>query len=341
MSFLNCQKEIPDFLTFYLKYTRFIGGAADTTTEESFNDLKTYFRYLKLSKENIEITRERLKETPINDMTPEDFQNVSKQDIDKFLYFLKYDLDNSPKTRNRKLATLKKFFEYMYNNNYITNNPTKFLKSASVGKRLPKYLNLDESKTLLSKTAKNEDRNKIRNYAIVCMFLNCCLRLSELVEINLTDIKLDDRTLKINGKGNKERITYLDDAVIEAIKNYLEIRPTLDKTDINHNALFLSERKKRISRRNVQVIIENELKKAFQENKANLHTHSLRHTGATLLYNECDISILIIQKILGHKQLSSTEIYTHVSDKKLKEIMQNCAISSILEKMEENKNGEI
>ena len=91
MSFLNCQKEIPDFLTFYLKYTRFIGGAADTTTEESFNDLKTYFRYLKLSKENVEITRERLKETPINDMTLEDFQNVSKQDIDKFLYFLKYD----------------------------------------------------------------------------------------------------------------------------------------------------------------------------------------------------------------------------------------------------------
>ena len=99
--------------------------------------------------------------------------------------------------------------------------------------------------------------------------------------------------------------------------------------------------KKRISRRNLQVIIENELKKAFQENKPNLHTHSLRHTGATLLYNECDISILIIQKILGHKQLSSTEIYTHVSNKKLKEIMQNCAISSILEKMEENKNGEI
>ena len=341
MSFLVCQKEIPDFLTFYLKYTRFIGGAADTTTEESFNDLKTYFRYLKLSKDNVEITREKLKETPINDMTPEDFQNVSKQDIDKFLYFLKYDLDNSPKTRNRKLATLKKFFEYMYNNNYITNNPTKFMKSATVEKRLPKYLNLDESKTLLSKTAKTEDRNKIRNYAIVCMFLNCCLRLSELVEINLTDIKLDDKTLKINGKGNKERITYLDDAVIEAIKNYLEIRPKLDKTDINHNALFLSERKKRISRRNVQVIIENELKKAFQENKTNLHTHSLRHTGATLLYNECDISILIIQKILGHKQLSSTEIYTHVSNKKLKEVMKNCAISSLIERMEELNNGKI
>ena len=121
----------------------------------------------------------------------------------------------------------------------------------------------------------------------------------------------------------------------------MEIRPKLDKTDINHNALFLSERKKRISRRNVQVIIENELKKAFQENKTNLHTHSLRHTGATLLYNECDISILIIQKILGHKQLSSTEIYTHVSNKKLKEVMENCAISSLIERMEELNNGKI
>ena len=135
MSFLNCQKEIPDFLTFYLKYTRFIGGAADTTTEESFNDLKTYFRYLKLSKENIEITRERLKETPINDMTPEDFQNVSKQDIDKFLYFLKYDLDNSPKTRNRKLATLKKFFEYMNNNNYKQQR-ARVIKSKKIWKEI-------------------------------------------------------------------------------------------------------------------------------------------------------------------------------------------------------------
>ena len=195
MTFLNYQKEIPDFLTFYLKYTRFIGGAADTTTEESFNDLKTYFRYLKLSKENAEITRETLKETSIKDLTPEDFQNVTKQDIDKFLYFLKYDLENSPKTRNRKLATLKKFFEYMFKNNYITHNPTTFLKSATVGKRLPKYLNLKESKTLLSKTSITNDRNKIRNYAIISLFLNCCLRLSELVEINISDLKLDDKTL--------------------------------------------------------------------------------------------------------------------------------------------------
>lgn len=343
MSFLNCQKEIPEFLTFYLKYTNFIERAADTTTEETFNDLRTFFRYIKLSNENVEITRDILRETSILDVTIGDIQKITKQDIDKFLYFLKYDLENSPETRNRKLATLKKFFEYMHNNNYITYNPATFFKSATVKKRLPKYLSLDESKTLLSKTANTNQRNTIRNYAIICLFLNCCLRLSELVEINITDIKLDDKTLKITGKGNKERITYLDDAVIEAIKMYLRVRPTLNRTDINYNALFLSERKKRISRRMVQSIITDELKRAFDGNKNELHTHSLRHTGATLLYNENDISILIIQRILGHKQLSSTEIYTHVSNKKLKEIMQNCAISSLIEKMEmeELSNGKL
>ena len=341
MSFLKKQKDIPDFLTFYLKYTRFIEGTAETTTEEIYNDLRTFFKYIKLRKNNEEITRETLSSTSIYDMEINDFKAISRQDIDNYLYFLKYELDNNPKTRNRKLASLKRFFEYLSKNNYITTDPTKFTKTAQTGKRLPQYLNLDESKKLLSTTVSVEQRNTIRNYAIICLFLNCCLRLSELVEINITDIKLDDKTLKVKGKGNKERITYLNDAVIEAIKMYLDIRPTLDKTDINHNALFLSERKQRISRRSVQLIIKNELEKTFENNKKELHTHSLRHTGATLLYNENDVSILIIQKILGHKHLSSTEIYTHVSNKKLQEIMENCAISSILERMEESKNGKI
>lgn len=341
MSFLNNQKEIPDFLTFYLKYIRFIEGFAESSTEELYSDLRIFFKYIKLKNENREITRETMGGTSIKDLQPKSFENITKQDIDGYLYFLKYELDNSPKTRNRKLASLKKFFEYLDKNNYITNNPTKFIKSASIGKRLPKYLNLNDSKKLLSTSVTTKDRNASRNYAIICLFLNCCLRLSELVNIDITDIKLDDKTLKISGKGNKERITYLNEAVIEAIQKYLEIRPSLEQTDINYNALFLSERKKRISRRNVQLIIENEIKKAFNNEKLELHTHSLRHTGATLLYNENDTSILIIQKILGHKHLTSTEIYTHVDNKKLKEIMENCSISSIIERMEESKNGEI
>ena len=151
-------------------------------------------------------------------------------------------------------------------------------------------------------------------------------------------MKLDERTIKITGKGSKQRIIYINDATFEAINEYLKIRPKLDKTNKDYNALFLSERKKRISRRTVQTITENCLKMAFDGSKDNLHTHSLRHTGATLMHNENNANIVIIQKILGHEQLSSTEIYTHITNKKMKEIMQNCTISSILEKREEISN---
>ena len=139
----------------------------------------------------------------------------------------------------------------------------------------------------------------------------------------LSNIKIDDseQTVKILGKGNKERILYLDAAVCEAIKAYLEIRPKIGKDNTDYDALFLSSRNKRISQRAVQVIIKDELNELFKDEdedfKKKYHTHSLRHTGATLLYNENDISILIIQRILGHKQLSSTEIYTHVQNKQL------------------------
>ena len=345
MSFLIYQKQNPEFLNNYLKYKRYIELSSETTVNETYFDLRTLFRYLKLCqyKEiNIDtINIEEFKKITIKDITIEDISKITKNTIEQFINFLNYVLNNSPKTRNRKLASIKKFFEYLSNNNYIVANPTKFVKTAQIEKRLPKYLNLENSKKLLSATAKIEHRNKIRNYTIICLFLNCCLRLSELVNININDIKLDDRTLKVTGKGNKDRITYLNDAVIEALKMYLEIRPNLDKTNMDYNALFLSERKKRISRRSVQSIIENELKKAFHDVKKGLHTHSLRHTGATLLYNENNVSILIIQKILGHKHLSSTEIYTHVSNKKLKEIMENSTISSIIEKMEESNNGKL
>ena len=142
-----------------------------------------------------------------------------------------------------------------------------------------------------------------------------------MVGINLTDIKFDEQTLKITGKGNKQRIIYLNDATSESIQEYLKVRPTLLKTNKDYNALFLSERKKRISRRNVQIITEKCLKKAFNDSKDKIHTHSLRHTGATLMHNENNANILIIQKILGHEQLSSTEIYTHVAMSKQRDIL--------------------
>lgn len=336
MSFLNYQKQNPEFLNNYLKYKRYITFSANTTTNEAYYDIRTFFRYIKLSfymKEKINtITKLEFEKISIIDITINDMNNVTKNTITDYLTFLKYILDNCPKTRNKKLASIKRLFEYLENNNLIAINPTKFITTSKVEKRLPKYLNLDESKKLLSTAINSEDKNKIRNYAIICLFLNCSLRLSELIGINLTDIKLDEKTIKICGKGNHDRIIYLNEACIEVINEYLKVRQKLNRTYLDYNAFFLSSRNKRISRRTVQTIIENEIKKAFDDTKNDLHTHSLRHSSATMMYNENNTDILVIRKILGHKSLNSTEIYTHISPKKLKYIMENCTISSILER---------
>ena len=212
---------------------------------------------------------------------------------------------------------------YLDNQNLISINPVRNASCAKVEKRHPKYLNLSQSKKLLADSIQAEKKNKIRDYAITCIFLNCCIRANELVLIDLTDVKMDERTIRIHGKGNIDRIIYMDDAVIEAISEYLKVRPNLNKAYPDRNALFLSNRKQRISKRNVQEIIKNELKLSFTDTADKYHTHTLRHTGATLMYDENNTDILIIKEILGHKSICSTEIYTHVANKRLRELMQN------------------
>jgi len=332
MSFLDYQKESPEFLNNYLKYKRYIDCGAQTTADETFFDLRTLFRYIKLylyDKDRLNtISKEEFRTIKINDVTINDIAKMKQTDLQQYLFFLDYSLENSSKTRNRKLATMKKFYEYLEINNLIDVNPAKDMEPATVEKRHPKHLDLNESKQLLSNTINSNDRYKIRDYAIVCVFLNCSLRLSELVGINLTDLKIDDseQTLRVTGKGNKQRLIYLNAAVCESIKKYLEVRPKLDKSNTDYNALFISSRQKRISKRTVQDIITkklDELLESLGKEKKKYHTHTLRHSGATLLYNEANADIFVLKRILGHESLEATQIYTHVSDKKLKELMQN------------------
>ena len=325
MSFIEYREYNPEFINTFLNYQAFITFKSNSTVDEMYLDIRTFLRYIKYinTSNNTEFKIEEFRKIDIKDLTLQDMNKITFNTINDFIYFLKYSLDNSAKSRNRKLASIKKLFAYLDSQNLINSNPTKNINRAKVEKRQPKYLNLNESKELLSKTILSENKYKIRNYAITCIFLNCCIRLNELVSINLSDIKFDERTVKIHGKGNKERILYLNDAVLEAIKNYLVIRPQLNAAYPDYKALFLSNRNQRISRRNVQQIIKNEIITTFNEIKKNIHTHSLRHTGATLMYDINNTDIKVIQEILGHISISSTEIYTHVSDKRLKELMQN------------------
>ena len=271
MSFLNKQKESPEFLNNFLKYKRYIESGAQTTTDETYYDLKTLFRFVKLflydNKKVETITREEFKEIQIIDVTIEDLSKIRKTDLNDYMFFLANRLENDSRTRNRKLASAKRLYEYLEVNNLIQSNPTLNMECARTNKRLPVHLSLSQSKQLLSNTINSDVRYRIRNYAITCIFLNCGLRLSELVGINLSDLKIDssEKTVRIHGKGNKERILYLDDAVCEAIEIYLEVRPQIGKDNIDYNALFLSSRNKRISQRAVQVIIKNELNELFKD----------------------------------------------------------------------------
>ena len=332
MSFLKYQKQSPEFLSNYLKYKRYIDFGAQTTTDETFFDLRTLFRYVKLylydKNKLVNITKEEFKKIDITDVTIEDLEKMNQNDLQNYLFFLDSTLENVSKTRNRKLASMKRLYEYLETNNLINVNPTKWMQSATIEKRQPKYLDLKESKQLLANTINSDSRYKIRNYAIICIFLNCSLRLSELVGINLSDLKIDnsEQSLRVTGKGNKQRILYLNNAVCEAINTYLKVRPALDKSNKDYNALFLSSREKRISQRSVQDIIKSELKELMEskgKESAKYHTHTLRHSCATLLYNEANVDIFVLKRILGHESLVATEVYTHVSDKKLRELMQN------------------
>ena len=346
MSFIKYQKDSPDFLSNYLKYKRYISFGAETTVDEAFYDLRTLLRYIKLllyDKEKLDtITINEFRNIDIKDITLQDINKITHQNLLDYISFLSNKLNNIPKTRNRKIASLKRFFEYLSDNNYIDSNQSLGLKSATVGKRNPKYINLNESKLLLSTTINSNSRNKIRNYAITCLFLNCSLRLEELTKINLEDLKIDnsEQTIKVCGKGNKERLLYLNAAACESIIAYLKVRPNLGRDNKDYNALFISSQKKRISKRAVQTIIKNEMEQILQESKKDFcHPHVLRHTGTSLLYNENDVDVFVLKVMLGHTSIKATEIYTHISDKKLKYIMDNCTISSIIER-ERSKEDE-
>lgn len=214
----------------------------------------------------------------------------------------------------------------------IDSNPAQNLETPKLDKRLPKYLSLDDSKKLLTVTVNDEsDENKERDYAIITLFLNCGLRLSELIGINLQDINFDDYKLTVIGKGNKERTIYLNKACINAIKDYIKVRPTegvKNDSKASNKALFLSKRRERISNRTVQYIVEKELRKAGLDT-SKYSTHKLRHTAATLMYQYGEVDIRALQEILGHKSISTTEIYTHVSNEQARDAIERNPLANL------------
>ena len=229
------------------------------------------------------------------------------------------DLRSKPATRARKVSTIRVFFKYLASKaKLIETNPAQNLETPKLDKRLPKYLSLEESRKLIEVTKTASDENKERDLAIITLFLNCGMRLSELVGINIKDINFSENKLNVIGKGNKERTIYLNKSCMDAINDYLKVRPHEGVKYESKDALFLSKRKERISNRMVQEIVKRELAKAGLDlNKYS--THKLRHTAATLMYQYGHVDIRALQVLLGHESISTTEIYTHVNDEQVKD----------------------
>jgi site-specific recombinase XerD len=256
------------------------------------------------------VTDMNIDEIPIDDIDMYMINNISLADLYSFLSFTANQRDNKNYARARKVACIRSFFKYLHKMKMIKENPSIELESPKINSRHPIYLTLEESKQLLSSI---DGENKERDYAIITLFLNCGLRLSELISIDIN--KINNDILTVIGKGSKERTVYLNKACIDAINNYLKVRPVDDVED--KNALFLSERKRRISKRTVQYLV----KKYIGISNLDMEKyspHKLRHTAATLMYKYGKVDIRSIQQILGHENISTTQIYTHLDDETLR-----------------------
>lgn len=317
----------PDFLNSFLDYSITILNKSPNSIKEYNYDLTNFLKFIKIE---FKLTKEiDYSKININDLTIENIKKITLEDIHKYVSYMATVLKSKPATRARKVSTIRIFFKYLSQKaKLIETNPAQNLETPKLGKRMPKHLSLDESKKLLE-TVQNEDsRNNQRDYAIITLFLNCGMRLSELVNINIKDITFSEAKLSVVGKGNKERTIYLNNACISAINEYLLERP---KEGIKYNskdALFLSERRERISNRTVQLIVKKELLKAgLDTNKYSVH--KLRHTAATLMYQYGNVDIRALQELLGHESISTTEIYTHVDNSQIRNAVENNPLANI------------
>ncbi len=316
----SCPPIIRDFLT----YNETIKGKSSRSVEGYFIDLQTFFRYLLIVRGKAPSDKE-FEEIDISAVDIELIKSVTISDLYAFLVFCKNERGNNTATRARKTSTLRIFFKYMSSQTHqIENNPALMLESPKVKQSLPKHLTLEDSLELLNSV---DGPNKQRDYCILTLFLNCGLRLAELCSLNLQDIS-SDGTITVTGKGNKERMVYLNSACKAAIDDYLAVRPNDGIPITERNALFISRNHRRISPKTVQHIVKTYLEKSGLGDMG-YSTHKLRHTAATLMYQHGDVDIRVLKDILGHANLGTTQIYTHVSDKQIKQAVDSNPLSNV------------
>ena len=323
----------------FAQYKSLIQGCSDKTVTEYLFDIRTFCRYTVAVKNGITVTTESLQEVYIADLDISFFEKITTYDIYQFLLYAKSDRTNENATRARKLSALKSLYKYFVSKKHaFENNPTLEIESPKKKKQLPKHLSLEESVDLLAAVKQDvESKTRERDFCILTLFLNCGMRLSELVGINIPDIERSLESVRVTGKGAKERVIYLNNACQRAIEDYLKVRPA---TTDRGNPLFVSRLNKRISTKTVQWVVKKYLGEAGLQHK-NYSTHKLRHTAATLMYQSGEVDVRVLKDILGHEQLNTTQIYTHVSNENMEKAMKSNPLSGlIIETKNEKKKAE-
>ena len=312
----------PQSVQEFITYLRVIKGKSDLTTLEYASDLRTFFRYMKMIR-GLSPAEYEFEQIDISDIDDEFVASISLMDAYNYMIFCKDERGNSDRTRSRKVSTLKSYFDYMCRKTKkIPVDPMVELEMPKFKKSMPKYLTYEQAMQLLNSV---DGKNKERDYCIITLFLNCGLRLAELCSLNYGDIR-QDGTIVITGKGNKERVVYLNNACIYAIRDYMRVRP-VDGV-IDKKALFISAQKKRISRESVQKMVQKYLDKSGLGGQG-YSVHKLRHTAATLMYRTGDADVLVLKEILGHENLNTTEIYTHTDNQQIRKAVKANPLSEI------------
>ena len=319
------QAEMCPILRDFLTYHETILGHSKKTVDEYYLDLRRFFRYLKRARRLVPADTP-FDEIPISDVDLALLGSVTVTDVYEFVNFLSRERSVGPAGRARKIATLRSFYKYLTTKTHqLPENPIQNLDSPRLKKSLPRYLSLEESIRLLDSV---DEPNQARDYCILTIFLNCGLRISELAGLNKTDVRGDQ--LRVVGKGNKERMVYLNDACLAAIQDYLAVRDAT--AGANTYALFLTRSRQRMTPSGIHYMVKKRFLKAGLDSTL-YSSHKLRHTAATLML-ENGVDVRTLQEVLGHEHLNTTQIYTHVNN----ESLRSAAKANPLAKVKKKKN---
>ncbi len=315
-------KDIPQVLADYLSYMTVVKGKSINTVNQYCYDLKNFLNYVNCKFNNLDLNTTKLTTNFDKNL----LKKITLSDLYDYTAYLYNNHSNNDNYIARKVSCLKSFFGYLtVKSDLLDGNPAEHLERPKIKQRLPKYLSLDESINFLKSI---DGQFKERDFAMFVIFLTCGLRVSELTGINIKDINYSQRSLRVIGKGNKERFVFLNDMCIKAIESYMLVRPNENLVGDARNALFISSKMSRITPRSVERICKKYFEAAGVDAER-FSPHKLRHTAATIMYRDGNVDIRTLQEILGHSNLATTQLYTHIKNDDMKSAAENNPLSKI------------